>query len=202
MSGLRTLAETIGRPAPACLEAVWLDGAGGLEERDCREAVLLISLLFKGAWIRKDLASKKIQEWHDQAPGICALDPLTVVQNEIDRAYSSSEAFSCKLIQRFEYIRGCCDRGGCLVIDHKWDGQAVKTSLDVTDAIKALDAACDHATSKDGQGFSKFDREEYGCIIDKARSGDNISQKEEKTAYRFLKKYKKQLKGLYSPTFS
>lgn len=66
----------------------------------------------------------------------------------------------------------------------------------VIDAIKALNSVCDHASSKDGAGFSKFDREENDDIIEKAVSGEGLSPKEEKKAYRFLKKYKKQLKGL------
>ena len=70
------------------------------------------------------------------------------------------------------------------------------TGPTVIDAIKKLDEVCDKATSKDGQGFSKFDREEHEDLIDKAVSEGYLSPKEEKTAYRFLKKYKKQLKGL------
>jgi len=68
--------------------------------------------------------------------------------------------------------------------------------LTVIDAIKALDGVCDHATTKDGAGFSKFDREEHGRLIDKAISEGYLPPKEEKTAYRFIKKYKKQLKTL------
>lgn len=71
-----------------------------------------------------------------------------------------------------------------------------KTSLTVIDAIKALAAVCDGATSKDGQGFNKFDREEHANIIDKAIAGEPISPGEEKKAHSLLKKYKKQLKGL------
>lgn len=66
----------------------------------------------------------------------------------------------------------------------------------VIDAIRALDSVCDKATSKDGCGFSKFDREEHSDLIEKAINEDNLGPKEEKDAYRFLKKYKKQLKGL------
>jgi hypothetical protein len=68
--------------------------------------------------------------------------------------------------------------------------------LTVIDAIKALDGVCDHATSKDGMGFSKFDREEHEDLIEKAISENHLSPKEETVAYRFLKRYKKQLKGL------
>jgi P4 family phage/plasmid primase-like protien len=68
--------------------------------------------------------------------------------------------------------------------------------LTVIEAIEALASVCDHATSKDGAGFSKFDREEHEDLIDKAINDGDLSAKEEKTAIRFLKKYKKQLKGL------
>ena len=71
-----------------------------------------------------------------------------------------------------------------------------QTGPTVIDAIKALDSVCDHASSKDGAGFSKFDREKHDDLIEKAVSGKGLSPKEEKKAYRFLKKYKKQLKGL------
>lgn len=66
----------------------------------------------------------------------------------------------------------------------------------VIDAIRALDAVCDGATSKDKAGFSKFDREEKVDLIEKAVSEGYLSPKEERKAYGFLKKYKKQLKGL------
>jgi len=66
----------------------------------------------------------------------------------------------------------------------------------VIDAIKALAGVCDGATSKDGMGFSKFDREANADLIEKAVSGEELSPNEEKKAYAFLKKYKKQLKGL------
>jgi len=66
----------------------------------------------------------------------------------------------------------------------------------VIDAIRLLAGVCDGAKSQDGMGFSKFDRESYNDIIEKAISYGYLSPKEEKTAYRFLKKYKKQLKGL------
>ena len=66
----------------------------------------------------------------------------------------------------------------------------------VIEAIKALDNVCDGAATKDGCGFSKFDREEHDSLIEKAISEGYLSPKEEKAAYRFLKKYKKQLKGL------
>jgi len=66
----------------------------------------------------------------------------------------------------------------------------------VIDAIKALDGVCDHASSKDGMGFSKFDREENEDLIEKAISKSHLSSKEEKKAHGFLRKYKKQLKGL------
>lgn len=66
----------------------------------------------------------------------------------------------------------------------------------VIDAIRLLAGVCDGARSQDGMGFSKFDREEHEDLIDKAINGGDLSAKEEKTAIRFLKKYKKQLKGL------
>ena len=66
----------------------------------------------------------------------------------------------------------------------------------VIDAIKALAGVCDHASTKDGQGFSKFDREEHNDLIENAVDGGEIPLKEERKAYKFLKKYKKQLKGL------
>ncbi|TFH50234.1 MAG: hypothetical protein E4G89_03650 [Methanothrix sp.] len=66
----------------------------------------------------------------------------------------------------------------------------------VIDAIKALAEVCDGAATKDGCGFNKFDREANEDLINKAVSGEELSPKEEKNAYRFLKKYKKQLKKL------
>ena len=66
----------------------------------------------------------------------------------------------------------------------------------VIDALRLLDGVCDGAKSQDGMGFSKFDREEHADIIEKAISEGCISTKDEKKAYRLLKKYKKQLKGL------
>ena len=74
--------------------------------------------------------------------------------------------------------------------------QQEQTGSTVIDAIKALASVCDHATSKDGAGFSKFDREEHEDLIDKAVNDGYLDPREEKAAYRFLKKYKKQLKGL------
>jgi hypothetical protein len=69
-------------------------------------------------------------------------------------------------------------------------------SSTVIDAIKALAGVCDGAQSKDGQGFSKFDREEHEDLIGKAVSEGFLSPKGEKIAYTFLKKYKRQLKLL------
>ena len=66
----------------------------------------------------------------------------------------------------------------------------------VIDAIKVLAGVCDGARSQDGMGFTKFDREEHDGLIDKAVNDGYLDPKEEKKAYRFLKKYKKQLKGL------
>ena len=66
----------------------------------------------------------------------------------------------------------------------------------VIDAIKALASVCDGAHSEDGRGFSKFDREHYENLIEKAIADGVLSAKEENTAHRFLKRYTKQLKGL------
>jgi P4 family phage/plasmid primase-like protien len=66
----------------------------------------------------------------------------------------------------------------------------------VIDAISALSGVCDGATSKDGAGFNKFDAKDNKDLIDKALSEGTLSPAEEKKAYRFLKKYTKQLKGL------
>ena len=66
----------------------------------------------------------------------------------------------------------------------------------VIDAIRALDSVCDKATSKDGCGFSRFDREEHSDLIDKAINEGTLDPKEEKAAYRFIKKYTKQLNKL------
>jgi len=66
----------------------------------------------------------------------------------------------------------------------------------VIDAIRALDSVCDRATSKDGCGFSRFDREEHSDLIDKAINEGTLDPKEEKAAYRFIKKYTKQLNKL------
>jgi P4 family phage/plasmid primase-like protien len=73
---------------------------------------------------------------------------------------------------------------------------AESTGITVIDAIKRLSEVCDDAASKDGAGFSKFDREEHEDLIERSISEGYLSPKEEKTAYRFLKKYKNQLKGL------
>ncbi len=66
----------------------------------------------------------------------------------------------------------------------------------VIDAIRALDSVCDGAISKDGAGFNKFDREENSDLIDKAINEGTLTPKEEKRAYKLLKKYSKQLKPL------
>jgi P4 family phage/plasmid primase-like protien len=66
----------------------------------------------------------------------------------------------------------------------------------VIDAIRMLDAVCDGATTKDNVGFSKFDREEYEDVIQKAISGDILTKKEEKRAWALVKKYKKQFKKM------
>jgi len=65
-----------------------------------------------------------------------------------------------------------------------------QTGPTVIEAIKALDSVCDGAATKDGCGFSKFDREEHDDLIKRAISEGYLSPKEEKAAYRFLKKYK------------
>lgn len=66
----------------------------------------------------------------------------------------------------------------------------------VLDAIKALHGVCDGAASRDGAGFDKYVLQNYGAIIQKALSKGSLSPQEEDTAYRFLSRYKKQLKGL------
>lgn len=66
----------------------------------------------------------------------------------------------------------------------------------VIDAIRALDAVCDHAKSKDGTGFNRFDRENHEALIKKALSEEILTPYEENAANRFLGKYKKQLKIL------
>jgi len=63
----------------------------------------------------------------------------------------------------------------------------------VIDAIRALDSVCDGAISKDGSGFNKFDREENSDLIDKAVNEGTLTPKEEKAAYRLIKKYKSSL---------
>jgi len=76
------------------------------------------------------------------------------------------------------------------------EARSESNGLTVIEAIKALAEVCDHATSRDGQGFSKFDREEHEDLIENAISGGILTPKQEKKAYQFLKKYKKQLRGL------
>lgn len=74
--------------------------------------------------------------------------------------------------------------------------QQEQTGPTVIDALRLLARVCDGAKSHDGMGFSKFDREEHTDLIEKAISDGWLLPKDEKKAYRFLKKYKKQLKGL------
>ena len=66
----------------------------------------------------------------------------------------------------------------------------------VIDAICLLNSVCDGATTKDGVGFSRFDREEYDDVIQKAVAGDILTPREEKKAWALVKKYKKQLKKM------
>ena len=66
----------------------------------------------------------------------------------------------------------------------------------IIDAIKALAAECDGARSRDKKGFNKYDRRKYRRIIDRAIEAADLTQKEEDTAYRMLKKYSKQLTAL------
>ncbi len=66
----------------------------------------------------------------------------------------------------------------------------------VIDAISALKGVCDGAKTKDGAGFNGFHIKTFKNIIDKAVSEGTLSPREEKTAYKFLGTYKKQLKGL------
>jgi hypothetical protein len=65
----------------------------------------------------------------------------------------------------------------------------------VIDAIRALKEVCDGARTKDGTGFNGYDAKTFKNIIAKAVNDGTLSQGEEKTAYKFLKKYEKQLKG-------
>lgn len=78
----------------------------------------------------------------------------------------------------------------------KSNGQAKSTGLTVIDAIKALAGVCDGATSKDGMGFNKFEREKYEDIIKRALTG-YLSSEEEDIAYRIAKNHKKQLAALH-----
>ena len=71
-----------------------------------------------------------------------------------------------------------------------------KPSPTVIEAIRALDTVCDGATSKDGTGFNKFDRQKNASIIDQALEEGYLDPKDEMKAYRLLKKYTKQLKTL------
>lgn len=71
-----------------------------------------------------------------------------------------------------------------------------RTGPTVIDALRLLAGVCDGAKSNDGMGFSKFAREEHNDLIEKAISDGWLPPKDEKKAYRFLKKYKKQLKVL------
>jgi P4 family phage/plasmid primase-like protien len=82
------------------------------------------------------------------------------------------------------------------VAKSKASHEKTPTGPTVIDAINALAGVCDGAATKDGCGFSRFDRETHNDLIEKALSTGDLSQKEEKKAYAFLKKYKKQLKGL------
>ena len=52
-----------------------------------------------------------------------------------------------------------------------------QTGPTVIDAIKALADVCDGAATKDGCGFSKFDREEHDDLIKKATSEESFLQK-------------------------
>ena len=74
--------------------------------------------------------------------------------------------------------------------------QEEPTGPTVIDAIRLLEAVCDGATTKDNVGFSRYDREEYEDVIQKAISGDTLTPREEKKAYALVKKYKKQLKKM------
>jgi P4 family phage/plasmid primase-like protien len=125
-----------------------------------------------------------------------------------DRSHNRGEAFLGVQANGARYFR--CKHDSCK--NHDWyalkalwgspgSARGEKCTQEqagptVIDAIKALNAVCDGAATKDGTGFSKFDREEHEDLIKKAINDGYLSTKEEKTAYRFLKKYKKQLKVL------
>ncbi|MGD0954098.1 MAG: phage/plasmid primase, P4 family [Methanotrichaceae archaeon] len=87
-------------------------------------------------------------------------------------------------------------RGEILAYGGHFEGDPEAAGPTVIDAIKALHGVCDGATSIDGAGFDRYVLQKYGDIIQKAVSEGSLSQKEEDKAYRFLKRYKKQLKGL------
>lgn len=136
------------------------------------------------------------------------------IQHIFDSCFGRISCPSCKTIQNdaagYPHL-GLKDLGACKKDPkcNKWPGDYAlnlqtaekgprpKTEgPTVVDAIRALDAVCDGAKSQDGTGFSKFDREANENLIEKAISKGSLSPKEEKKAYKFIEKYKKQLKGL------
>ena len=63
----------------------------------------------------------------------------------------------------------------------------------ISDALKYLSARCDHATSKDGQGFNSFDAE-FGHSL--ARQAPDLTPKQVKSAFEMLQKYQGQLQEI------
>jgi hypothetical protein len=66
----------------------------------------------------------------------------------------------------------------------------------VADAILALDGQCDHASSLDGVGFSKFDAEFGKSMASGIRQFGHLSRKQFPYAQKLVKKYRKQVAAL------
>jgi len=69
----------------------------------------------------------------------------------------------------------------------------------VVAAIRALKSVCLGSDIKDNVGFSRWDLDNAGNLINKACSDEMLSYGEESRAYRMLKKYHKQLSKLGIP---
>ncbi len=208
MAWEQSLSEVLGIPAPEapiCLSEIWEDGIP-LQDEDRRSCIHLLALLFRDRQITPEATKKALSVWSGNE---------ILSESEVSRAYDSDERLTCKLMQDIKYVSDRCEKDFCEFpawrtthniaslekikkqkIEKKFAKSEEQTGPTVVDAIKALASVCDHATSKDGAGFSKFDREENEDLIDKAVNDGYLDPKEEKSAYRFLKKYKKQLKGL------
>ncbi len=205
----RPLSEVLGVSAPElpiCLSDIWDEGVPTLHDNDARRCIHLLALLFRDRQLTEDAAKKALSVWSGNE---------ILSESEVSRAYASNEKLTCKLMQDIKYVSDRCEKDFCEFpawrtthnidslekikkqkISQKFAKAEAQSGLTVVDAIKALASVCDHATSKDGAGFSKFDREEHEDLIDKAVNDGYLDPKEEKSTYRFLKKYKKQLKGL------